>query len=332
MSKHFKIYIYVTVALFMLVSITAFAEKPKLFIITIVDTGIDLKNKELVKYLWTNPGETGLDKNGKPKSNNKIDDDGNGLIDDTHGWNFYEGTSDLQDHHGHGTHIAGIILNELKKLKIEKHFRFQILKYFDSEKNSLGLMKASNRSIQYAIEHQSQLINYSGGGYEANQEEERLMKELKRKNIPLVAAVGNQNLNTDQNPFYPSSYDYDNIFAIGAAGASQSQASFSNHGKKHLDFLTPGVSIESYGLNDTRAYLSGTSQSTAAATAMIAYIALLQDGQNAQWTEIKTKLKSLRALSVLKNQRKDQNPNFIDIPFIQRHKTAEADAFGDPVF
>jgi subtilisin family serine protease len=306
---------------------TYFEKDDEKFIITIIDTGVDLKNKDLMKQLWTNTGEMGVDAKGRSKSSNGLDDDGNGFVDDIHGWNFFDNTGNLQDNHGHGTHIAGIIFNQLKKLKIENKFQFQIVKYFDSDTPSQGLLKASNRSFQYALENHSQLINYSGGGYEANKEENKLIQLLKQKNIPIVAAMGNQNLNTDLSPFYPASYGLDNIFAIGAAQASQATAIFSNYGSLFMDFLTPGVQIESYGLNGAKTYLSGTSQSTANASALIAYL-IFQENGPMHWSELKKKIKNLRLIS-LANTKKG-NPLFVDTPFIQKFKTSAVDAFGEP--
>lgn len=301
-------------------------EKSK-FIISIIDTGIDLSNEDLKKQLWQNIGETGLDSQGKNKSTNGLDDDQNGYVDDLYGWNFFNNSNQLQDNHGHGTHIAGIIYNELKKLKIENHFSFQILKYYDSDRPSTGLIQASNRSLQYALNNNSQLINYSGGGYEPNKDEQKWIQKLQEKNIPLVAALGNQSLNTDLNPFFPASYHLENIFAIGAAQKNQKAATFSNYGKT-LDFLTPGVEIKSEGLNKTKALLSGTSQSTATATALIAYMIFQQTPTN--WKNIKETLKSLRQITTQKQ--KTENPIYLDTTYIQKHKTTATTAFGESTY
>ena len=48
-------------------------------IVAVLDSGIDTLHEDLKSVLWTNPGE--IPGNGK-------DDDGNGYIDDVHGWNF----------------------------------------------------------------------------------------------------------------------------------------------------------------------------------------------------------------------------------------------------
>jgi subtilisin family serine protease len=67
-------------------------------VIAIIDTGADLTNPDLRDRLWVNPGETA----------NGVDDDGNGLVDDVHGYDFYDGDGDPQDHNGHGTFVAGV--------------------------------------------------------------------------------------------------------------------------------------------------------------------------------------------------------------------------------
>jgi len=56
--------------------------KSKQLTVAVIDTGIDTLHEELKPVLWNNPKE--IAGNGK-------DDDGNGYIDDIHGWNFLGG-------------------------------------------------------------------------------------------------------------------------------------------------------------------------------------------------------------------------------------------------
>ncbi|MCA9047661.1 MAG: S8 family serine peptidase, partial [Planctomycetaceae bacterium] len=67
--------------------------------IAILDTGIDLTHPDL--NIFTNPGEV---------PGNNIDDDGNGWIDDVHGWDFHNNDNDAGPQvpgDNHGTAVAG---------------------------------------------------------------------------------------------------------------------------------------------------------------------------------------------------------------------------------
>ena len=57
-------------------------------VVGVIDTGVDYNHVDLVDNIWTNPGEI---------AGNGIDDDGNGYIDDIHGWNF---VNERQRSHG----------------------------------------------------------------------------------------------------------------------------------------------------------------------------------------------------------------------------------------
>lgn len=56
--------------------------KSKRVVVAVIDSGIDTLHEDLKSVLWTNPKE--IPGNGK-------DDDGNGYVDDLHGWNFLGG-------------------------------------------------------------------------------------------------------------------------------------------------------------------------------------------------------------------------------------------------
>jgi hypothetical protein len=55
----------------------------------------------LAGKLWINPQEI---------AGNNLDDDGNGKIDDYHGWNFGANNSSIDDAGGHGTNCAGVFV------------------------------------------------------------------------------------------------------------------------------------------------------------------------------------------------------------------------------
>jgi hypothetical protein len=65
------------------------------------DNGINVNHGDLIDQLWVNPGEI---------PGNAIDDDGNGFVDDVHGWNFFDDNDDIDDAGGHGTNTAGVVV------------------------------------------------------------------------------------------------------------------------------------------------------------------------------------------------------------------------------
>ncbi|MFN0013266.1 MAG: S8 family peptidase [Saprospiraceae bacterium] len=73
-----------------LAALKAKGKKGQTVIVAVLDSGVDSKHEDLKDIMWINPGET--PGNGK-------DDDGNGYIDDIHGWNFLGGVTGENVHH-----------------------------------------------------------------------------------------------------------------------------------------------------------------------------------------------------------------------------------------
>src|SRR3954453_7262444 len=71
--------------------------------VAVIDSGIDYTHTDLAPNLWTNPGESGT------RASNGIDDDGDGQVDDAHGWDWVANDAAPADQNGHGTHVAGTI-------------------------------------------------------------------------------------------------------------------------------------------------------------------------------------------------------------------------------
>lgn len=224
-------------------------------IVAVIDTGIDPGHPSLKGHLWTNASER---INGR-------DDDGNGFIDDVHGWDFVEGTGNLSDRHGHGTHIAGIIHSTAPQARI------MVLKYYDAGLAPTKTIENTVASIHYAIQMGAHIINYSAGGSSYSEEEHAALKLAGEKGILVVAAAGNEGADSGLLPYYPASYPLANILSVTAHGANRNILKTSNYGAASVDISAPGEKILSALPGGATGFMTGTSQATAFVSGIAAH-------------------------------------------------------------
>ena len=238
-------------------------------IVAVIDTGCDVHHPDLRNRIWHNPGEDGLDQEGAPKSENGLDDDGNGFADDLYGWNFVDSSNDVSDDHGHGTHISGIVGSTASA---SSHVSLMILKYYGSESGGLENLRNTIAAVKYAVKMGATIINYSGGGVMRSAEEEDVLRWAASKGVLVIAAAGNEGLNSDFFHFYPADYDLPNILSVGAIDRSERILKMSNFGVSTVDVMAPGRNIYSTLPGGLHGYMSGTSQATAFATGVAALL------------------------------------------------------------
>ena len=106
-------------------------------VVALIDDGVDFTHPDLADRAWTNPGES-----GDGRETNGIDDDGNGYIDDVHGWDFCHNDNSVHDYgqDGHGTHVAGTIagsLNGVGVVGVAPSVSIMALKFISADKPGL---------------------------------------------------------------------------------------------------------------------------------------------------------------------------------------------------
>ncbi|HWL66502.1 MAG TPA: S8 family serine peptidase [Actinomycetota bacterium] len=201
-------------------------------VVAVVDTGIGLEHPDIEGNLWSNPGE----------SLNGVDDDGNGLVDDVHGWDWIDDDAIPADLHGHGTHVAGTIgargNNSIGISGINWEVGLMPLRMLDAR--GLGTTADFASAIAYADENGADVLNASLGG----PKDSRVVADaIRASGMVFVVAAGNSGADLDSTPDYPCSLGYAKLLCVAASDGDDDLADFSNYGTDDVDLAAPGTNI-----------------------------------------------------------------------------------------
>ena len=220
-------------------------------VIAIIDSGIDLVHPDLSAKLWINPGE--IPGTGQ-------DDDGNGYIDDVHGYDFVDRNAQPHDLNGHGTHVAGIAGahtdNGVGVAGVGWEARLMALRVLTAD--GQGSWSDVAEAIIYAADNGARVINLSLVGSSYSEAVAAAVEYARSRESLIVAAAGNA-LGPIQ---YPAALP--GVMAIAATTVLDEPATNYASGPQ-MDVAAPGVGIYStYTRNapSTYSHLSGTSMAT----------------------------------------------------------------------
>jgi thermitase len=233
-------------------------------IVAVVDTGVDVKHEDLKANIWINEGEI---------AGNKIDDDGNGYVDDINGINTLvrdaqgKATVDLKDGHGHGTHVSGTIAavqnNKIGIAGVSSHTKIMGIRTVPNDADELDVDIIEG--FLYAAKHGARLINCSFGKKvnEGGMAVSDTIKHIgENYNVLVVAAAGNETSNIDVNLKYPASFQNDSLLVVASTSSLGGLSYFSNYGAKNVDLAAPGSNIYSTMPGNKYGDMSGTSMAT----------------------------------------------------------------------
>ena len=222
-------------------------------VVGVLDGGVDINHEDLRDNIWTNPGEVPA---------NGIDDDGNGFIDDVHGWDFHHNDNAVFDNEpgdDHATHVAGIIgargNNSIGVSGVCWQVGILPLKVLGPNGGSVSNIIAGYGYARAMRERgvNLQVLNNSYGGPVRSLAVEDAIQQLNHAGMLFVVSAGNDQKDLSRYPVYPANYDVANIMVVSA------NAQFSNFGATRVHVSVPGSSILSTTPNNTYSFATGTS-------------------------------------------------------------------------
>ena len=240
-------------------------------VVAVIDSGVDYGHEDLTANMWTNEGE--VPGNGR-------DDDGNGVVDDVHGFNAVDGSGDPDDDLGHGTHVAGIIGavgdNGRGVAGVNWTTRIMALKFLGPTGG--GMTSDAIACIDYILEMKSRganvrVVNCSWGSTLPSIALYDAIARANKQGILFVCAAGNDGTDTDRIPHYPSAYDLDGVISVAALAPNDTMAGFSNWGATSVDIAAPGVDILSTLPDGVYGFASGTSMASPHVAGVAALVA-----------------------------------------------------------
>ncbi|GEM_PF-1596720 len=221
-------------------------------IVAVIDGGVDITHPDLRDNMWVNEKEIPGD---------GIDNDGDGYVDDVHGWNFVTDSPDVrpvfkrvqaEEAWSHGTMIASLIGakgNDATGMAgVAWNVRLLPLVVLDAD--GAGTTADIEKAIRYAVNHGASVINLSLVGYDYDEALDQLIRNAADAGVVIVAATGNDDtsksgINLDDTPAYPVCNDGGRNAVLGVGGTDplDQKAPYANYGRVCTDISAPAQSI-----------------------------------------------------------------------------------------
>ena len=234
---------------------------PSVFV-AVIDTGVQVTHPDLQPNMWVNPAES----SGTPG----VDDDGNGYIDDIHGWDFFNDNASVYDRQRdwHGTHVAGTIGargdNGTGVAGVNWNVTIIPVKFLGGSGSGSGTLSDAVAALDYVTALKTQrglnvVATNNSWGCLSSQDCQldgftTLQGAIRRAGdagILFVAAAGNSGTNADTIPYYPAGLDctqtaagsprgWDCIISVANIASTGTLNSSSNWGSTSVDLGAPG--------------------------------------------------------------------------------------------
>ena len=226
-------------------------------VVAVVDTGAKVTHPYLQPAIAVNE----LERDGVAG----VDDDGNGVIDDIHGFNAITGSGDVEEIlTDHGSHVSGlvkVVRDQALAMGYTQARKVQILPV-----RFIGAFSGSTfdavRAIDYSLSRGAKVINASWGATGFGAYSKILYDSLKRayhSDVIVTIAAGNYATDNDSVPFFPSSFNLPSLISVGSVTPhyrpgsfvpaaedllATSVSDFSNVGERSVHIFAPGDYVD----------------------------------------------------------------------------------------
>ncbi len=273
-------------------------------VVAVIDSGVNFKHSDLAANMWRNPGETGLDAQGKDKATNGVDDDGNGYIDDVHGIDVVDSDSvpldpgftrgEITTPYTHGTACAGVIgaVGNDAKGTVGVNWAVSIMAIrvlpldFDNDWHMPRQTARLIEAFQYLLEMKRRGVNIVAASASISvasysQALKNAIDACGREDIITVFSSGNNGMNNDEVSWGVSYWNSPHVLCISASDSNDALSGGSSYGRSTAHLAAPGENIVTTEHDDFCCTSSATPQVSGA-------IALLKSAvPNASAAEIR---------------------------------------------
>ena len=258
--------------------------------VVIMDTGVDYTHPKLQPHIW------------KVANSDCETIDGNPYNGPIIGWDFvgdepsYKCDSEdpyPMDKHSHGTHVAGIVVNNLTNCACP----YKLIPLRTHDEHGTSTLFDVACAFYYSMEKHVDIINASFGYYgELDPILQKAVEEASAQGIEIFTSSGNEGANLDTLFAYPAKFELANLFTVGALNFAETDTiSISNTSTTYVDFYAVGDSVLSTVPGNEEDKKTGTSMAAPklAAAAVQAKCTCPDDAVNISLVDCKSEVKSV---------------------------------------
>jgi subtilisin family serine protease len=218
-------------------------------VVAVLDAGVNYTHPDLAANMWKNEREM---PNGK-------DDDGNGYVDDLHGWDFaYANNNPIgrrslkyPEQFDHGTAVASLIAavsdNRIGTAGVGRNVRVMNLRVVGNPdfegQESIPEEATIPQAIRYAIRNGARVIVCTLGSLDPPERHfGTSLREAEDAGVLFVKSAGNQGRNIDDDRLFQFLSRYSNVIVVGGTDRDGTLSRRMNFGKR-VGIAAPSVDM-----------------------------------------------------------------------------------------